>query len=126
MREGVIILAHGSRGARAEETLKETASRVRSSLGGTSVILAFLQFNRPSLAEAIAAAAGEGLDQVIVVPFFLAPGVHVEQDIPRELEEARRKHPGMRILYARSLGADPRIAEILVDRVAKARHGSAL
>ena len=123
MREGIIVLAHGSQGPRAVETLRETASQVRSSLGGAWVILAFLQFNHPSLAEAIAAAAGEGLDQVIVVPFFLAPGVHVEQDIPRELEEARGRHPGMRILYARALGADPRIAEILLDRVAEARRG---
>lgn len=126
MREGVIILAHGSQGPRAEETLKETASQVREALEGVWVILTFLQFNRPTLAEGIASAAAEGLGRIIVVPFFLAPGIHVERDIPQELEAVREKYPGMDIRYARALGADSRIAEILLDRIAEARNERAV
>jgi len=115
--EGVILLAHGSQSPRAEEGLQEIASQVKERLGGSQVILAFLQFNRPNLPEAIASAVAEGMKKIVVVPFFLAPGVHVRKDIPGELDHARAKYPGVEILFSRPLLPDARIAEILLDRI---------
>ena len=115
--EGVILLAHGSQSFRAEEGLQEIASQVREGLGGARVLLAFLQANHPSLPEAIAGAVAEGTKKIVVVPFFLAPGVHVRKDIPAELDQARAKYPGVEILFSRPLLPDARIAEILLDRI---------
>ena len=116
-KEGVILLAHGSQSPRAEEGLQEIASQVKERLGGTRVILAFFQFNHPNLLEAMAGAVAEGMKKIVVVPFFLAPGVHVRKDIPAELDHARVKYPGVEILLSRPLLPDPRIAEILLDRI---------
>jgi sirohydrochlorin ferrochelatase len=115
--EGVILLAHGSQSPRAEEGLQEIASQVKERLGGSQVTLAFLQFNRPNLPEAIAGAVAKGMKRIVVVPFFLAPGVHVRKDIPAELDQARARHPGVEILFSRPLLPDARIAEILLDRI---------
>jgi len=115
--EGVILLAHGSQSPRAEEGLQEIASQVKEGLGGARVILGFFQFNRPNLPEAIAGAVAEGMKKIVVVPFFLAHGVHVRKDIPAELDQARVRYPGVEILLSRPLLPDPRIAEILLDRI---------
>jgi len=118
--EAVILLAHGSQSSGAGEGVQEVASQVRERLGGSRVILAFLQFNHPNLAEAIEQAVAEGMKRIVVVPFFLASGAHVREDIPEGLKQARLKNPGAEILLSPPLLPDPRIAEILVDRVGEA------
>lgn len=118
--EGVILLAHGSKNTEAEEELEEIAAQVKEGLGGGEVILAFLQFNHPNLSEAIDQAVAEGMKRIVVVPFFLVAGVHVRKDIPDEIEQARQRHPGVEILFARPLLPDPRIAEIVVERIRQA------
>jgi sirohydrochlorin ferrochelatase len=121
--EGAILLAHGSKNSEAQEELEEIAIQVRKELGEGRVILAFLQFNHPNLPEAIAGAAAEGLTRIVVVPFFLAPGVHVRKDIPAELDQARVEYPGVEILLARPLLPDPRMGRILLDRIREAPSG---
>jgi sirohydrochlorin ferrochelatase len=119
--EGVILLAHGSKNTEAEEGLQEITLQVKEGLRGARVILAFLQFNHPNLSEAIDQAVAEGMKRIVVVPFFLVAGVHVRKDIPDEIEQARQRHPGVEILLARPLLPDPRIAEIVVERIRDAR-----
>ena len=118
--EGVILLAHGSKNTEAEEGLQEIASQVQEGLRGGRVLLAFLQFKHPNLSEAIDQAVAEGMKRIVVVPFFLVAGVHVRKDIPDEIEQARQRHPGVEILFARPLLPDPRIAEIVVERIRQA------
>jgi sirohydrochlorin cobaltochelatase len=118
--EGVILLAHGSKNTEAEEGLQEITLQVKEGLRGARVILAFLQFNHPNLSEAIDQAVAEGMKRIVVVPFFLVAGVHVRKDIPDEIEQARMKYPGVKILLSPPLLPDPRIAEILMDRICEA------
>ncbi len=118
--EGVILLAHGSKNTEAEGELEEIAAQVRKELGEGRIILAFLQSNQPNLPEAIAGAVAEGLTRITIIPFFLAPGVHVRKDIPAELDQARVEYPGVEILLARPLLPDPRIGKILLDRIQEA------
>lgn len=119
--EGVILLAHGSRNTEADKELQETALQVQDGLSRARVILAFLQFKPPNLSEAIDQAVAEGMERIIVLPFFLASGIHVSKDIPEELEQARLRHPGVQILLSRPLLPDPRIAAILLNRIKEAR-----
>jgi sirohydrochlorin cobaltochelatase len=79
---------------------------------------------------------------VLVVPFFIADGLHSYQDIPVLLgieeeglpaasqREIFRKNPhaarGRRLYYASAIGTDPRMADVILDQVAAfdAAHGS--
>jgi sirohydrochlorin cobaltochelatase len=64
---------------------------------------------------------------VVVVPYFIADGLHAQEDIPvmlgisRNVREEGFRNPtlvqGRRIWYARSLGAEPRLAEVIVALV---------
>lgn len=65
------------------------------------VILGFNEFCAPTVDEAIDQAAATGAEQVIVVTPMMTPGgAHSKAEIPESIEQARRRHPGLSILYA--------------------------
>lgn len=119
---GVILLGHGSRGEQEPcERLKEVARRLQVQLGSkTDVSWASLQFNRPSLVEAVEEAIARGVDHLTVLPYFLFDGTHVNKDIPLALDDLRSRHPQVQIWLAKTLGADDRIVDVLVDRLSEA------
>ena len=59
-----------------------------------------------------------GADQVVITPFFLSPGRHTLEDIPRLAQEAVDKcSMDISFSIADPLGTDPLIVEILQQRV---------
>jgi sirohydrochlorin ferrochelatase len=44
-------------------------------------------------------------------------GLHMKEDIPEILEEERKKYPGVEILMTRNIGADNKLAQIVLDRI---------
>lgn len=119
-----MVVVHGSR--REQETrheLRQTVDAVRRAIPGVEVISAALQFNSPTLEEAVTEAVAGGAERVIVVPMFLFAGNHVTQDIPSEVEVLRERFPGVEFVCANHIGPDRRVAEILVDRIRHATGG---
>ncbi len=43
---------------------------------------AFLELGRPSLEEAADLLVARGVRQIVVIPYFLTPGTHLERDLP--------------------------------------------
>ncbi|MDN5363405.1 MAG: hypothetical protein PWQ91_466 [Eubacteriales bacterium] len=117
MRTGVIIFGHGSKAPAAMEMLTAIRDMVQPAAGVEAVTVAAMQFNRPDLAEAIQDLVAKGMEKIIVVPFFLYFGVHMQEDIPALLAEERRKYPGVEIVLTDNLGPDPRLAEIVLERI---------
>jgi sirohydrochlorin cobaltochelatase len=67
---------------------------------GWPVSVGFNEFCAPNLDAALDHAAGQGPETVIVVtPMMTRGGEHSEVEIPAEVEEARRRHPGTRFAY---------------------------
>ena len=69
---------------------------------------------------------------VIVVPFFIADGLHSYEDIPKLLGidctgmDVFGKNPhrirGRSLYYARAIGTDPRFADIIIEQTLNARN----
>lgn len=115
---GIIILGHGSRAEEANLALLEITEMVKKQLGSDNVEAAFLQFSQPDLDCAVTAMAEKGITKIIVMPLFLYRGIHIQEDIPGELEQLKARYEGkVEIVFAGHLGIDPRIAEIAVDRI---------
>lgn len=117
MSIGIILLGHGSRSADAQLTVDSLVSQIEKSGLFEYVTGAMLQFNQPDLPSAISNAVLKGIDRLIVVPIFIFKGIHMKEDIPEILEQERLKHPKVRIELADNIGADIRLAEILLDRI---------
>jgi sirohydrochlorin ferrochelatase len=122
----VIILAHGSRGEREPfERLKEIVRRLQDRLGvAMPVSGAALQFNHPNLEEAIEEQIVQGATNIVILPYFLFDGTHINVDIPGELDALQQRHPGVNIAMGRTLGVEDRLIEVLVDRLAEAGNSS--
>jgi sirohydrochlorin ferrochelatase len=114
---GILILAHGSKRQETESTLDSLVKKVKVKTGERLVMPAFLQFSEQNLEKGIELLVNEGANLVKIVPMFLFDGVHVTKDIPEELEEIKKKYPGVEIRMSMHLGDDDRIADIIVDRI---------
>lgn len=113
----VILLSHGSRLPEALTTLQLYKDMIEESGQFEIVEAASLQFNKPDLEDAVASAVARGAERLIVTPLFLYQGVHIQQDIPSIIEAQRKKYPAVEIVIAGNLGADKRVAEVLLDRI---------
>jgi sirohydrochlorin ferrochelatase len=74
----LLAVAHGSRDPRAQRTVRSLARQVGELAPGVEVRAAFVQNAGPSLAAALATAAGR---RVVVVPLLLSAGYHLSHDI---------------------------------------------
>ncbi len=116
--KGIILLAHGSRLDEADaEVLRLAQLLAEKEASGFFCGVAFLQGGRPNLDEAVKEAVAAGCTVVYVVPFFLTAGVHIKEDLPRMLAQAREAHPGLELVQCRHLGCDPHLASLLFARV---------
>lgn len=124
MKTAVVIAAHGSRrpGGLPEVELEAIARMVRDR-SGEIVKYGALQFTRPTVEEAMSEAVAEGAERIVVVPLFIFAGNHVARDLPEILAKLRVAHPSVDIAWAPHIGADERLADIVVDRVKGALAG---
>jgi len=80
--------------------------------------------NKPAIPEAIEKVVKQGITKIVLIPTFLAHGVHTKQEIPEILktkqEEPKLKAQGIEIIYGEPLGSDERIAEIIEEKALKA------
>lgn len=119
MNSALIVLGHGSRNPAATAQFMELVEQLRADRGGP-VMPAFMELAEPGLAAAVAEAVGGGADEVVVQPCFLFDGMHIRRDIPEMLAGFAAEHPTVTFRFGRPLGADARIAEILLERAGEA------
>ena len=115
----VILVDHGSRERAANAQLAAIARALARKLPGSRVTTAHLSLAAPGLPECIDACVARGARDVVVVPYFLAPGRHAKSDVPRLAREARRRHSGLRIRVAAPLGVHPGLVAAVRARVAE-------
>jgi precorrin-8X/cobalt-precorrin-8 methylmutase len=117
MKKAVLLLGHGSRIREANESLYPIAEMVKSKSSLAIVKPVFLQFASPTLLEGIGYCLAQGVDEIIIHPYFLYSGAHVLQDIPAMIEKIRQNHPAVRIRLTPPLGIHDRLAEIVLERL---------
>ncbi|MEW6426342.1 MAG: CbiX/SirB N-terminal domain-containing protein [Bacillota bacterium] len=120
MKTGIVVLGHGSRRTvdGANHVLLRLAEMVKASTGADLLETAFLnpRAQRQNLADAVRKLVAGGAKRIIVAPVFLSNGLHIQRDIPAEIEQLKEKYR-VEIVPAAHLGADPRIAAVIVDRI---------
>jgi sirohydrochlorin ferrochelatase len=115
----VLLVAHGSRRDESNEEVRALAERVRACLVDDPRIVhvgcAFLELTEPDIGAGIDACVAAGAGEVVVLPYFLAAGRHVQTDIPAAVAAARRAHHRVRILLGPHLGAHEALAGLLAE-----------
>jgi sirohydrochlorin ferrochelatase len=92
----------------------------RDQTGRELVETAFLELGQPDLRRAVERLVTLGADKIVVVPYFLTLGKHLQRDLPRIVEEIGGTHPRVEITVTPPLDGHPALAAILDDRVREA------
>ncbi len=112
---GYIVFAHGSSIESANESVRTVAAEMARRGGLEIVEAAFLEGGKPDLAGALESMAGR-VSRVVVVPYFLTLGLHLQRDLPRLIDSVKRAHPGLDIDVTPPLDQHPGMADALLDR----------
>jgi sirohydrochlorin ferrochelatase len=125
MKTGVLIVGHGSKLQFNKDLVVEMARILDKKAEFGPVTAGFMQINTPDIMDGIKVLVGKGVDTIYVQPCFLASGIHLTEDIPGVLGLAKDEKGGkmtvegkeITLRYCGPIGADPRIADILTDRI---------
>merc|ERR1711904_110451 len=91
---GVIIVDHGSKKKDSNEMLDAFADLYKRKTGRDLVEVAHMELCEPSIETALTKCYSRGARDIVVAPYFLSPGRHIKQDIPRIVRNAAKKLPG--------------------------------
>ena len=117
MKKALLIISHGSRRAASNEEVFALTDRIQALSPEQTVECAFLEITEPTVQQKIDELAANGITDIQVFPHFLAAGAHVTSDIPREIETARQKHPGMSFEILPHLGSLTKLPDLILKRV---------
>lgn len=114
---GIIIVDHGSRRTESNNLLLEVVELFRQTAGYQIVEPAHMELAEPSIADAFQNCVDQGATRIVVHPYFLSPGRHWHEDIPRLASEAAANHPGTTHLVTAPLGLHPLMAKVMQERI---------
>jgi sirohydrochlorin ferrochelatase len=105
--------------ASANAAVEEIASATAKA-GGFQVEVGFLDPVRPTLDEAVESLIRNGVSRVLVVPYFLTLGLHLQRDLPVIVERIAGRHPALDIRVTPPLDGHEALLQIVLDRAAQA------
>lgn len=108
MRPVLVCCAHGTRDVEGRRRVSGLVAAVAAARPDLDVRDAFVDVQEPSVGDVVASVGARV--PLVVVPLLLAPGYHVHVDIARAVSA----HGGVR---ADTLGPDPRLTELLHERL---------
>jgi sirohydrochlorin ferrochelatase len=122
-RTGYIVFGHGSSVESANDAVRAMAAELQRRQKYEAVETAFLEGGKPDLRGAIDHLAAQGVEHVIVIPYFLTLGMHLKRDLPRLVEEIRALHPVLEIQVTPPLDGHPALIDALLGRAREATEG---
>jgi len=72
-----------------------------------------LEIAEPSIPQGIESCIKKGASEVLILPYFLAAGRHVLEDIPDIVDQEKTKYPDVSITSLPYFGSSPVIVDIL-------------
>ena len=127
-KRALILVDHGSSVDEANELLERICERTKDmnlsiQVGIDIVTHCHMELSEPTIKQAFDECVSMGADDIVVHPYFLAPGRHSTQDIPRMVQEAASSHPGVTYTVTEPLGLHDKIIEVVLERASGTRGG---
>jgi len=115
--QALVLIAHGSRRQASNQEVINLAHGLRQQAGKRyqMVEAGFLELANPSIPEAIESCIESGATDVNVVPYFLAAGRHVVEDIPGIVQSVAERHPDVGIRIAEHIGISELMIQLILD-----------
>jgi sirohydrochlorin ferrochelatase len=123
---GLIVFGHGSSIEIANQAVRDVAISMARHGGYELVETAFLEGGKPGLAGAATALVERGASRIVVIPYFLTLGLHLQRDLPNLVNSVEAILPGIGISVTPPLDGHPALETILLARAADALAAAAV
>jgi sirohydrochlorin ferrochelatase len=122
--KALVLVAHGSRRqASNEEVIALSAVIAREMNNDFPIVVAgFLELAEPSIPEALDRCVTYGATDICIVPYFLSAGRHVQEDIPDEVDKARKIHISISMTILPHIGGSPQMKDLIRGVVTNSLH----
>jgi sirohydrochlorin ferrochelatase len=124
MMTALLLMAHGSRNAEANDDLRRLADEIRSGEGYAVVEASYLELAEPNIVEGGRRCVAQGAVRVVMAPYFLSAGVHVRRDLQAFRAQLAAEFPAVAFTLAEPMGRHPLLREIVLQRASEAMEGS--
>jgi sirohydrochlorin ferrochelatase len=112
-----ILIGHGSVLSASGSAMIRLAARLREQGVVPIAEAAFLNYSRPTLADAVAKCASLGATKVIVQPYFLVAGAYVVNELPSLVRSVAAQYEHLRFVIGDALGAHPALVALARKRL---------
>lgn len=114
----LLLIAHGSRVQDSNLEIARLCSKLAqySAAHGSNyqvVRHAFLELAEPSIPFVIDGLVADGASAITILPYFLAAGRHVGEDIPNIVKAKRQQYRQLKLVQAAHLGTAEQLIPIL-------------
>lgn len=115
--KALLIVSHGSRRSESNREVEVLVTKIFPLVDGHFDIVetAFLELASPLIPDSIECCIRQGATEILVMPYFLAAGRHVAEDIPEIIAAAKQNHPGVSMTIATHLGASSLMPAFIAD-----------
>ncbi len=117
--EFILLIAHGSRQASANDDLLKLADAIKSRRPQQHIAWAYLELAEPTIPQGVERCVAAGAKRVMMLPYFLSAGAHVTKDLERFREEFTQLYPQTEFILCAPLGLHPLLVEIVLERLAE-------
>lgn len=120
LKTAILLIGHGSPRPEAKAAFCAIADLVRAVGDNELVEVAYLSCGEPSVASGIDCCVAQGARRIVLCPYFLFAGRHVNSDLPATMTVAGQRHPEVELLLAEPLGVHAKLAEVACERITQA------
>ena len=113
----ILLIAHGSRRAEANADLEHVAQGLRDRGEIAAIICSYLELAAPTIEEGGSACVECGATEVVMLPYFLSPGVHVREDLLTAQNALAVRFPTVTFHLAEPLGRHPLLLDVVEARI---------
>jgi sirohydrochlorin ferrochelatase len=113
----VLLIAHGSRRAEANDDARALAGRIAATGEYPIVRAAFLELAGPDIPAGAEQCIAAGAARVLMVPYFLAEGVHLRRDLTAARDELAGRYPAVEFRLGAPLGPHPLLDRLVCERI---------
>ncbi|AGI48238.1 hypothetical protein TALC_01253 [Thermoplasmatales archaeon BRNA1] len=126
MTKGILIVGYGTRTGNLTDILESQAARLRAR-GRKNIYVSYFRISEPTIPDAIAKMAADGIDDVLAIPYYIAEGRMTLELIPEKLGIGHTSHGvadiggrKVKVTVAPAFGRTRMLTNILTDRIAQA------
>ncbi|HEX7140862.1 MAG TPA: CbiX/SirB N-terminal domain-containing protein [Nitrososphaeraceae archaeon] len=114
----VLVIGHGSSDRRATEAFIFTINAIKQYY--RNVEYCFLELEGPTIQEGINSIIKKNPKIVLIMPYFLHKGIHIKNDVIKEVKTALKSHTFTNILIADHIGVDDKMVSLILQRANEA------